>query len=217
MDYDDGKRIAGVEILNLGSKEKILTNTMGIFSIKGNEGDTLIITKSGYNEIKTILNGSADIIIRLKPSFQLQEVNVYGQSKKDQLDDVMNDFRKKGNYYNGKPPALAYIFNPISSLYGLFGKTPKNARRFQSYMNFELEQSLIDRKFTINLVEAGTSLSGEDLINFMDIYRPSFHQAESWNEYDARAYIKKSFDDFEAKGRPAAPTLPKIEIPKQEK
>jgi hypothetical protein len=217
MDYEDGKRIAGAEIINLNSKEKILSNTMGVFSIKGKEGDTLRITRSDYSEMETILHGTADVIIRLKTSFQLKEVNVYGQSKKDQLDDVMNDFRKKGNYYNGKPPALAYVLSPISALYGLLGKTPKNARRFQSYMNFELEQSMVDRKFNINLVQASTGLSGEDLLNFMDIYRPSFYQAEKWNEYDARTYIKKSFDNFEASGRPSTPKLPKIEIPKQEK
>src|SRR5690606_24338361 len=125
----------------------------------------------------TILQGASDVIIRLKGSYQLNEVNVYGQSKKDQLGDVMDDFRRKGNYYNGKPPPLAYVLSPISALYGLFGKTPKNARRFQSYVNVELEQSVVDRKFNINLVQASTDLSGEDLVNFMDLYRPSFHQA----------------------------------------
>lgn len=217
MDYEDGKRIAGAEVLNLSSKEIIRTDAMGVFSIKGKEGDTLRIKSPDYNDMETALHGVSDVIVRLKPSFLLREVNVYGESKKDQLDDVMNDFRKKGNYFNGKPPPLAYVFSPISALYGLLGKTPKNARRFQKYMNFELEQSLVDRKFTINLVQATTGLSGEDLINFMDIYRPSFHQAEHWNEYDVRSYIKKSFDNFEANGRPAAPKLPKVEIPKQER
>ncbi len=217
MDYEEGKRIAEAEITNLSSGDKILTNTMGVFSIKGREGDTLRIYKSDYKEAITVLRGVEDVIIRLHPAFLLKEVNVYGQSKKDQLEDVMDDFRKKGNYYNGKPPALAYVFTPISALYGLIGKTPKNARRFQKYMNFELEQSTVDRKFTTRIVEEYTGLSGKDLANFMSIYRPSFQQAEKWNEYDARAYIKRSFDLFEANGRPAAPRLPKVEIPPQEK
>jgi hypothetical protein len=217
MDYEDGKRITGAEIINLSSGNKILTNTMGVFSIKGQEGDTLKISILNYKDTMTVLRGIEDIIIRLHPTFLLKEVNVYGRSKKDQLEDVMDDFRKKGNYYNGKPPALAYIFTPISALHGLFGKTPKNARRFQKYMNFEVEQSTVDRKFTIHLVEECTGLKGEDLTNFMSIYRPSFQQAARWNNYDARAYIKKSFDIFEASGRPAAPRLPKVVIPKQEK
>lgn len=190
---------------------------MGVFSISAQEGDSLRITKSDYNEVITTIHGTVDIIIRLRPSFQLREVNVYGQSKKEQLDDVMNDFRKKGNYFTGKPPALAYLASPISALYGLFGKTPKNARRFQSYMNIELEQSVIDRKFTIGVVQDATELSGEDLTNFMDIYRPSFHEVEHWNDYDAQSYIKKCFEKFEADGRPAAQKLPKVIIPKQEK
>lgn len=217
LDYGDGKRIAGAIVQNLNSKEIIQSNTMGVFSINAQEGDSLRVTKSDYNEGVTVVHGAADIIFRLQPSFQLREVNVYGQSKKDQLDDVMNDFRKKGNYFNGKPPVLAYVASPISALYGLFGKTPKNARRFQNYMNAELEQSVIDRKFTVATVQTSTGLSGEDLTNFMDIYRPSFHQAEHWNDYDIQAYVKKCFAQFEADGRPEAQKLPKIEIPKQEK
>lgn len=217
VDYDDGKRITGAEIMNLNSKEKILTNTMGVFSINGKEGDTIKISKPSYKDTITVLKSNADVVIRLRTAFMLQEVNVYGKSKKEQLEDVMDDYRKKGNYYNGKPPALAYVFTPISALYGLFGKTPNNARRFQKYMNFELEQSVVDRKFTIQLVQECTGLSGEDLTNFMSLYRPSFHLAERWNDYDVRAYILKSFENFEASGRPAAPKLPKIEIPKQEK
>lgn len=217
MSYEDGKRIAEAEITNLNTKQKILSNAMGVFSIAGKEGDTLRVTKADYSEMETILRGVSDVIIRLKPSFQLNEVNVYGQSKKDQLDDVMDDFRRKGNYYNGKPPPLAYVLSPISALHGLFGKTPKNARRFQSYMNVELEQSVVDRKFNIAIVQNSTGLSGDDLINFMDLYRPSFRQAENWNEYDVHAYIKRSLDNFEASGRPSASKLPKIEIPKQEK
>lgn len=217
MEYEVGKRVAAAEIINLNSEEKTLTNTMGVFSIKGQQGDTLKISKLNYKDAITVLGGNEDVVVRLHPSLQLKEVNVYGRSKKDQLEDVMDDFRKKGNYYNGKPPALAYVFTPISALYGLLGKTPKNARRFQSYMDFELEQSLVDRKFTTHLVEECTGLTGEDLINFMSIYRPSFQQAEKWKEYDARTYIMRAFDIFESDGRPMAPKLPRIEIPKQEK
>lgn len=217
LDYGNGQRISNVEIFNSNTKEYTASNSMGLFTIRVKEGDTLKTKKEDYNEVVRIVHGTSDIIIRIKPFLQLEEVNVFGQSKKDQLDDVMEDFRKKGNYFNGKPPLLAYALSPISALYGLLGKTPKNARRFQNYMNIELEESVIDRKFPAYLVETVTGLSGEDLNNFLALYRPSYEQAKNWNDYDTRAYIKKTFEKFESEGRPAAPTLPKIAIPKQEK
>lgn len=217
LDDQDSKRIAAAEIINLKSKESIYSNTMGTFKIKGNLGDTLLISKQDYTESKVVLQKETIILIKLKHSLLLQDVNVYSQSKKDQLDEIMDGYRKKGNYYNGKPPPLAYVLSPISALYGLLGKTPKDARRFQNYMNTEIEQSTIDRKFTIHLVEDCTGLTGEDLKNFMSIHRPSFNEAENWNEYSARTYIKKAFEAFEANGRPAAQKLPKIPIPKQER
>jgi len=51
----------------------------------------------------------------------------------------------------------------------------------------------------------------------MDIYRPTFHMVEYWGEYDLINYIKSSFEQFEANGRPKSDRLPKIEIPNQEK
>ena len=217
LDYDSGQRIGNAEIVNGNLNVYSASNTMGLFTIRAKEGDTLKINKADYNESMIVVRGTSDLIIRIKPSLQLEEVNVFGQSKKDQLDNVMDDFRKKGNYYNGKPPILAYALSPISALYGLLGKTPKNARRFQNYMNKELEESVVDRKFPSYLVETVTSLSGEDLSNFLALYRPSYSLSQNWNDYDTRAYIKKSFEKFEYDGRPKRLTLPKIPIPKQEK
>lgn len=218
LDFDDSKRITGAVIKNLRTNESVHSNTMGLFSIHAIAGDTVQISKSDYITSKTVVKANEDLIVRMHSSFQLKEVNVYGQSKKDQLEDVMEDFRKKGDYYNGKkPPPLAYVLSPVSALYSLFGKTPKNARKFQSYMNAEIEESLIDRKFTIQLVQSITNLNDKDLKNFMSLYRPSYREVENWNDYDAQVYIKSAFERFEESGRPPAPTLPRIPIPKQEK
>jgi len=220
LDNSDGKRVAGAKVLNLRTQRSIVSNSMGIFTIDGQAGDSIRVSKNDYSEGITIIKSAADIIVQLRPAIQLKEVNVYGETKQKQLQDVMQDFRKKGVYYNGKPPAsllLPFGGSPITFFYELFGKTPKNARRFQHYMNVELEQSLIDKKFSPTLVQSVTGLSGEDLDNFMGLYRPSFKNAEKWNDYDARSYIKSSFERFEADGRPSAPKLPKLEIPPQEK
>src|SRR5690606_12573122 len=114
--------------------------------------------------------------------------------------------------YNGKPPPLSYVFTPVTALYELLGRTPRNARRFQNYMNNELEQQVIDRKFNRAVVAKYTGLAGDDLTNFMAWYRPSYDRAQHWNEYDIINYLQRSMEQFEKDGRPVMQGLPKLEI-----
>lgn len=214
LNSSNDTRIGDVEIRNLRSDDRFLSNTLGLFNVVGLKGDTLRIFKEGYNEQNLILESTEDIIIRLSPiSTQLRTVTIYGKTKEQEMQDVMEQYRKQGSYYNGKPPVLAYIFNPISALSETFGKTGKRSRRFQSYMSYEQDQLLVDRKFNESLITSLTELEGKDLENFVIIYRPSYDRVRNWNEYDATNYIMKAFEQFESNGRPAAPKLPDFTAP----
>ena len=79
------------------------------------------------------------------------------------MDELREQYRKKGSYYAGKPPLLSYIFQPLTALYELVGKTPGQARRFNAYYNTELQQSEIDRRFNSYNIRTITGLEGIDL------------------------------------------------------
>ncbi len=211
------KRIGGASILNKKTGQIQLTDDRGLFSIKAQIGDTLSIYKDGYGVNILPVRSLEDIIINLTPVIALDEVTVVGRSKRQEMQDIMDDYRKQGTFYNGKPPALSYIFTPITALYELFGRTPRNARNFQKYMNNEVQQQVVDQKFNKEVVAKHTGLSGEDLTNFMAWYRPSFDQAQYWNEYDVVNYLQKSLLQFNKDGRPKAQSLPKLDIQPQEK
>src|SRR3546814_18551634 len=77
-----------------------------------------------YTEVKTL----SDILIDMRSaSILLEQVDVNRTSKEAELRDAMRGYRKQGVYFDGKPPALAYIFNPIKSLYELFGRTVRKS------------------------------------------------------------------------------------------
>ncbi|SEN99208.1 hypothetical protein SAMN05216436_1282 [bacterium A37T11] len=210
-------RISGATISNQKTGQTQLTDDRGLFSIKAQIGDTLRIFKEGYAENQVALTSLSDVIINLTPVIALDEVTVVGKNKNQEMQDIMNDYRKKGTFYNGKPPVLSYIFTPITALYELFGRTPRNARNFQKYMNNEVQQQVVDQKFNKEIVAQHTGLSGEDLTNFMAWYRPSFEKAQYWNEYDVIDYLQKSLAQFNKDKRPKAESLPKLEIPPQHK
>ncbi|PPL01401.1 carboxypeptidase-like regulatory domain-containing protein [Parapedobacter indicus] len=206
------KRLGGATITNKNTGQNSASSGLGTFEITASVGDTLVANSIGYQsaiaEIKTL----SDILIDMTPgSILLEQVDVNRMSKEAELRDAMRGYRKQGVYFDGKPPALAYIFNPITSLYELLGRTPRNARRFSNYMEKELAETDVDRKFSRGKIHELTGLEGDDLTNFMIWYRPSYEKAQYWGEYDITAYIVQSFKQFDRDGRPPAPKLPTLE------
>ena len=203
-------RISKARINNAGNQGFAESDGMGLFSIPAAIGDSVRVSKEGFSDQTIIISTNKDLVIQLAKPILLSEVQVTGQSKKEELDELKKQYRKKGSYYSGKPPVLAYIFTPLTALYELVGKTPGQARRFSSYYSREVEQSEIDRRFNAHAVGGLTSYEGKDLNNFLQIYRPAYQEISGWADYDLVNYIRKSALAFESAGRPEAPSLPKL-------
>lgn len=213
MERSGASRISGVKILNRKTGISTLSNELGLFRIAASVGDTLSISKSGYSDLSLTLLELSDKVLMLQPVINLSEVKVLGQSKKQEMDEIRDQYRKKGSYYAGKPPLLSYFFRPLTALYELIGKTPGQARRFNAYYTKELQESEIDRRFSAFAITKVTGLEGNDLKNFMILYRPEYQIIAKFDEYAMINYIKKSYQLFNDTGRPRAirslPPLPK--------
>lgn len=213
MERSFSSKISGVLILNKRLGISTTSNELGLFRIESIPGDTLNLSKPGYSDLIVPIFELSDKVLILQAVIQLSEVKVEALSKKQELDEVRAQYRKKGSYYAGKPPFLSYFFMPLTALYELIGKTPGQARRFNAYYTRELQQSEIDRRFNTFAINKVTGLEGNDLHNFMELYRPEYQDFASWDEYALINYIKKSLDIFNKTGRPKAikslPPLPK--------
>lgn len=213
MDKSFSSKISGVSVLNKRLRISTISNELGLFRIKAISGDTLSLSKTGYADLIVPLLELSDKVLILQAVIRLSEVRVEAQSKKQELDEVRAQYRKKGSYYAGKPPFLAYFFKPLTALYELIGKTPGQARRFNAYYTRELQESEIDRHFNTFTINKITGLEGNDLHNFMQSYRPQYQDFTTWDEYALIDYIKKSLNTFNQAGRPKAiknlPPLPK--------
>jgi hypothetical protein len=203
-------RISNAVVKNVTLQIVSQSNRLGVFSILASVGDTISITKEGYINQDIIVSSYQDLAIQLAKPIRLAEVNVTGQSKKQELDEIKKQYRSKGSYYAGKPPFLSYIFTPLTALYELIGKTPGQARRFNNYYSRELQQSEIDRRFNPYTVKPLTGYEGADLQNFIETYRPAFGQIATWADYDLVNYVKKSAAAFETAGRPSSKSLPRL-------
>ncbi|WP_316735214.1 hypothetical protein [Pedobacter aquatilis] len=198
-------RIALANITNVRTKIGVTSNDLGMFQIKAAVGDTLQIAKTYMNDQRIIIHGQQDILIYMvRGSTVLNDVTIYGNSKKQDLADIQREFQNKGVYNGGKSSILSSVFHPLNAIYNLFGKDPKNARRFGRYADNEIKQSQIDVYFNPSIIKNNSDLRGDTLERYMIDYRPEFQKVQYWNSYDYIKYIKetsKKFTDTLGKGK----------------
>lgn len=215
LEKGTGTRLADVNVTNLRTHTRATTNLYGVFYIEATIGDSLSVSKIGYGPVKTVLFTMEDILLEMQPGLQIETVVVARRSRQQEMADILKDYEKKGIYNSGKNSVGTYLNSPATALYNLFGREAKNMKRFEKFMDREVEEMSVDRIFSKTAVSNATGLEGEELINFMDLYRPSYQQAGRWGQYDLLDYITRSFKSWNDQGRPAPQKLPKLEIPPQ--
>jgi len=179
-------RVEQARLVNKRNKYAVLTDLMGIFQIKANVGDTLVVSKLYYRDLVVIVSNQNDLILTLsKDATTLNEVVINGNRL---IDDLRRDF-KNAPPPTGKNSALSYVFSPLGSLYNLMSTDGKNTRRFSRYYANEVKESQVDIFFNTSLVKAQTGLEGKDLEDFMLKYRPDYQKTLNWTRYDALKWI----------------------------
>lgn len=202
------ERLSAVKVTNLKNRISATSDELGNYTIKANLGDTLEFTKLDYTVQKQEYEGFS-MVVYMQPEFKLAEVRITGQTKKQELKEIMGAYRSKGTFYNGKPPALSFLTSPITGFYELFGKTPARARRFATFAKREVEASEVDRRYNKPLVMRITGLTDTTQVQkFMDYWRPSFEDLKIWADYDLIKHIKSNFEYFRKEGDKSG--LPKL-------
>jgi len=191
-----GERVAQVVVHNLKSRELMMSDELGWFTIKASVGDTLLFTKQDFTDQKIVVLNGSDMPVYMQPVIKLNTVTVQGESKKQELSDVLKDYNRKGVYYNGDPPLLSILLNPLNDLHTWFGKDAANLRRFKHYTKEELEASAVDRRYTVTLVKKVTNAPDSTVKKFMEFYRPSYEDIKAWNDYDLVKKVKKTYDYY---------------------
>lgn len=198
-------RLATVTVSNLRRQTTSTSNDLGMFSIKAAPGDTLLFIKPGFTERKILVTASTDMVAYLLPAQQLEAVIVKAKTKQQEQKEVLDTYRSKGIYYNGKPPALSILSSPVTSLYELFGKEPGRARHFAAQMKRENQQTEINRRYTFELVKRVTQLPDDEVQQFRLTYTPPYPEVLKWNEYEMIQFINRCLDGYNR-----AKTLPRL-------
>jgi hypothetical protein len=191
------QRLSKVLVANLNSTGIVTTDDMGVFNIKAATGDTLLFRQRDYADQKFAVTSQSTAMVFLVTNITLSQVDIKGQTKRQELQGVMKEYNSQGIYNGGKPSVASAILSPLNALYDVFGTGPKQARRFARFSSAELAQTEVDRRFTKSLISRITTMTDTiKLQAFKQAYRPAYEDLKMWNDYDLINYIKKSYDDF---------------------
>lgn len=187
------ERLNNAQIANQTKNTQTQTDDFGTFSIQVSINDILVISKANFQEITKVIIKKQNIILYLKPAQVLEEVIIKAKTQKAEQNEILEGYKSKGVYNNGKTPFLMYIFNPLTALQNLLGNDAKNARTFSKYISRENSESFVDAKFNATLINSNTNISQANLAEFMYLHRPTYQNAKYWNDYDAINYIKLQY------------------------
>lgn len=203
------------------SKATILTSDKGEFELTGIKlGELISIRIMGYETTEVQLKSLTDtLIVFLKYNvIPLKEVQI-NTSRNYKLDSLnlrkqyAKAFNNKGlqfaDLFIGKDPNYNSPFaftNPRSTaslvslnvlqVISFFGKNKSTPNRLKETLLRDEELNYIDHIFSKEKVKSITKLTGEELIKFMNDYRPSVLTLRKMTDYELTLYIKKSYVDY---------------------
>lgn len=190
------QRVANVRVENKNLDLITFSDDWGNFSIKAQLADTLIFLREGFSEQEKVITAKQNLIIYLDAAQVLKEVVVKGQTKKAEQQEILDGYRSNGVYYNGNPPLLVYIFNPLTAINELIGRDANNARRFGNYVARENAESDVDKHFNTSIIKTAVKIKDDELAEFMFLHRPKPEEVTYWNYYDDLAYVRRAYEVF---------------------
>ncbi len=179
--------LQGVTIKNLSNKAFVLTDKDGHFAISAKVGDLVSFGMAGY-ETDTVY------LINLFPR------NVYLRVQVNTLNTVNVTAAKLSPYLNLKDPTAtpARSVDYSKERGGLrlnlgYGKYRREQAKIQELMEREKYQEEISKNFTEAYVKDLLKFEGDDLKNFMAMFRPTVDEVREQRPFNYAYYTVKAY------------------------
>ncbi|SEO48831.1 CarboxypepD_reg-like domain-containing protein [Mucilaginibacter gossypiicola] len=179
-------KLGDVFVRDNQNRQMTLTDSKGNFSIRTETGHTLVFSSPGYvSDTLYVTDFTNKKIELVAQTIALRQVNI---SAKREAFDAHKEYPEV--YTRAK----VYPLSPTS----WFSKEAKDARRLKKYFKHEEEERHVDEVFTMNYVQSIIPLRGQELENFMTLYRPSYAFIKNNNGPSLAVYINDSYKKYQA-------------------
>ncbi len=178
------RKLSNVFVRDINSKEVSLTDNSGNFSIRTVINHTLIFSSPGYVSDTLYLVDLNPKHIELSfRNITLNTVNVTSTRSFNPREEYPDVYEKS-----------KFALSPSR----IFGKEAKNARRLKHYFDRETDERQIDSIFNAAYVSSVVPLKGQDLENFMTLYRPTLAFLKKTPRSSLTLYLNDSYKKFMA-------------------
>lgn len=203
FDAVTGKPLEDVTVLNIHTESGTVANNTGTFSINAANGQLIEFRKVGYKIIRVrIPNGKLPPYFKVgmeKGAVQLPTIEVNGVAK-----DYKSDSER---YYALYKQALDFpemsTAQMMRSPFSALSKRNRQIWEFQKEFEWFQQQKFIDYAFNEKLIEKITGLHGDSAMAYIKIFRPTYDQLKSMNEYAYYTYIKRTVIMYRERGNRA--------------
>jgi hypothetical protein len=180
-------KLTNVFIKDNANKQLAITDDQGNFTIKTEPGHIIIFDSPGYTSDTLYVVDLSPKKIQLEvKSIALREVSVTS-SRQGQAFDPHKEYPEV--YEKSK----VYVLSPTT----WFGKENRDARKMKKYFKMEAEERHVDEVFTRTYVGSIVPLKGQDLDDFMTIYRPSYDFIRGNDKQSLAVYINDSYKNYQ--------------------
>ena len=186
VDASSGAKLSDVFVRDVTNKQITITDKSGRFEIKSETGHTLIFSSPSYVPDTLYIIDLTQKHIELKTkTISLREVNITAQRLAFDPHKEYPDVYEKSKVYPLSPSTW-------------FGKEARDARRLKRYFVREEQERKVDQVFNRVFVGSIVPLKGQELEDFMQLYRPSYAFVTSNNSESLAAYINDSYKKWQA-------------------
>jgi hypothetical protein len=221
VDESSKQRLAKVYIYNSHSDEGFYNNTKGEFSSQVMVGDTLFAALQGYAVDTLVYKGQNTVFFQLKAlTIRLREVAIIGSSlsPKERYEKTKKEYKyatDRGSSKDLLQLGQGGVGLGIDAIYNLLSRKGRNARHLQEILEKDYKEQIIDFKFRPELVKESLGISGFELQDFMQQYRPSYDFVLAASDYAFIIYLRNSYAVYKRNPRALRLVpLPKITIDK---
>lgn len=215
--------LAGASVYNVSTQKFAFTDKNGRFEINLSLNDTLIISKSIYRQLVTVIDqklfyGYEDFFLYYKATM-LKEVTIIGINpsyegfKKDivtlqlpeyykRMDETqLSEWQKANATYKDGGNILSLggsvTMSPISYLYDKYSHKGKMNRLYNEMLSYEDEVERIQMKYNRELVSELTGLQGDELLKFMMYCHFNYYDLVRWSDEQIREKIRSNFFNYQ--------------------
>lgn len=186
VDASSGAKLSDVFVRDVTNKQITLTDKSGRFEIKSETGHTLIFSSPNYiPDTLYVIDLTLKHVELKTKTISLREVNITAQRLAFDPHKEYPDVYEKSKVYPLSPSTW-------------FGKEARDARRLKRYFVREEQERRVDQVFNRVYVGSIVPLKGQELEDFMQLYRPSYAFITSNNSESLAVYINDSYKKFMA-------------------